>query len=163
MKLHFTASTSCCKVKHNYCPSFKMEKFWREFEKYCEYKYPKFIKKIILNLCAIDEATITDISEQTIDEIEKIVNENKTILKDSPYADNFEKKNEEFKFLYGSTFIIESTEQIQTILREKKERKKSRKDRLAKLKRGSLRDQHPGEHSEYMLGGISSVTVTWTE
>lgn len=103
-----------------------MNKFWREFENfYC--MYPKFIKNI-LALCAIEQATFADISKRTIDEIEKIVNKNKSVLKNSPYA-SIVNTNEEFKFIFGHRLLLMNLPQkFELFQNHKIEKKKTLKE-----------------------------------
>lgn len=81
-----------------------MRRFWKEFENCNNCIYPKIIKDI-LSLCAIDQATFGDLTEHSIEEVEKIVNQNKSVLKNSVYASVYD-KNEEFKFLFGHRLIL---------------------------------------------------------
>lgn len=67
-----------------------MQSFWRAYEKFYNCNIPKLIKNI-LHFCAIDKSTLSDINETTITEIEKIVNSNKSLLKNSSYALKTEK------------------------------------------------------------------------
>lgn len=110
-----------------------MNHFWKEFQDFNNCTFPKFIKDI-LNLCAIDKTTLEQIDEKTITEIEKIVNQKKSILIKSPYAKAFE-KDEEFKFLYGHRLLLLSLPQKLAKFREfKKKNKQKRKEILKELK-----------------------------
>lgn len=103
------------------CLSFTMRLFWREFEKLNNCKYPKVIKDI-LKLCAIDRATFVDINENTIVEIENLVNKNKSVLKNSCYASAYE-KDEKFQLLFGHRILLLSLPQKYTLYCNDKEKK----------------------------------------
>lgn len=77
-----------------------MNTFWKQFETFHNCKYPDFIKRI-LNFCGIHEASFSDFDEKVINDIEKLVNKNKSVLKDSSYS-----LEEEFKFLYGHRLLL---------------------------------------------------------
>lgn len=124
-----------------------MNRFWRDFEKFHNCKYPKFIKDI-LAFSGIDQATLADINEKTIDEIEKIINtsinenelENKTVLKsvfkNSPYEKTLN-NSENFKFLIGHRLLLINLppkfKLYQVNKTEKKELEKSKYKQLKAL------------------------------
>lgn len=129
----------CCFTQRYRNVSFTMSLFWREFEEFNNSKFPKVIKDI-LKLCAIDRATFVDITEDTIVQIENIVNKNKSVLKKSCYASCYE-KNEKFEFLFGHRLLILSLPKKYTLFcNDKKEKKQLRKERLVKLKENSNAD-----------------------
>lgn len=122
-----------------------MQRFWNEFEKFSNCKYPKVIKDIF-KLCAIDQATFIDITESTIEDIEKIVNKNKSVLKKSCYNSIFE-KDEEFKFLFGHRLLlITLPEKYKSFFDDKKEKKNAKKLRFLDLKSES--SAHSVDESE---------------
>lgn len=109
-----------------------MDRFWREFELFHDIKIPKVIKRIF-ELCAIDKSTFDVINEKLLNDIEVIVNKNKTVLKDSVYE-----KDKEFKFLFGHRVLLLSIpSRYKLFCDDKKEKKKLRKQRLLQLKVGS--------------------------
>lgn len=110
-----------------------MRRFWSKFEQFTNIKYPAVIKRI-LKVCGIDRASFTDITEDTIEQIEKIVDKNKSILKDSVYEKIYI-ENTEFKLLFGHrlSLLNFSRKYIQFCEHEKAE-KKSRKVRRLHLK-----------------------------
>lgn len=110
-----------------------MNTFWKAFEEHSVCKYPKVIKDI-LNLCAIDRATFIDINENSIAEIECIVNQNKSVLKKSCYESIYE-KDEQFKFLFGHRLLLLTLPQKYKLFCEhQKKKKESRKIRLLNSK-----------------------------
>lgn len=109
-----------------------MQHFWRDFEKCINCKLPRVIKKNF-DLCGIDKAVLSLINEQTIIDIEKIVNENKNVLNKSDYE-----IDKEFKFSYGHrTLILSLPERYNNFCKDKIERNKYRKEHLTKLKANS--------------------------
>lgn len=112
-----------------------MRRFWTDFEKFTNCKYPSVLKKI-LNLCAIDRSTFSDINEQIIVQIEQIVNENQSVLKNSVYA-NVSDGRKNFKFLFGHRLsLLNLPEKYKKNCEKEKLKKKSRQARSLKLKVG---------------------------
>lgn len=156
--------------------SFIMRRFWSEFEKFNNCKYPKIIKDI-LKLCAIDQGTLVDITEETIEQIEKIVNKNKNILKKSCYA-SFVDKSEEFKLLFGHRLsLLNIPEKYKLFIRDKTEKKKARKEETLKLKNATSDESddeteanNPGQlknnlikHLNNYAGNENNYTITERE
>lgn len=79
-----------------------MDRFWKQFETFHNYKIPKVIKDILRN-SAIDQSTFDLINEEVIKEIEIEVNKDKSVLKGSIYE---KESNENFKFLIGHRHLL---------------------------------------------------------
>lgn len=106
-----------------------MERFWKQFEEFIGCKIPKIIKEI-LSFCAIDTLVFDEINEQVIKDIEQTVNRNKSILKNSAYD-----KDGDFQFLLGHRILLLSfPKKYQLFCEDLKNKKTSRKQRLANLK-----------------------------
>lgn len=91
------------------------------WKKLSEQKYPKFVINI-LKECAFDKNSLSLISENSIDDIEKYVRENPELIKNTVY----EKENiGEFKFKIGHKHLILGIpKNIMTIEKEKKKNKR---------------------------------------
>lgn len=93
---------------HNWKLPFIKNRFWRDFEKFNNCKYPTIIKDI-LAFCAIEQVTFSDINDDIIKEIEAFVNQNKSVLQKSleksSYANVFD-DDQEFKFLFGHRLLL---------------------------------------------------------
>lgn len=110
-----------------------MQRFWSDFENYCNTKYPTVLKKN-LQESGIDQVLFTDINEEIIKQIEEAVNENKNCLKNSVYA-HFCDKGEPFKFLFGHRLCLLNLPQKYIEFREHlKLKKKLRKECISNLK-----------------------------
>lgn len=110
-----------------------MQHFWRQFAKGTNTHFPKVIKDI-LQLCTIDQSTISENNDKVITDIETEVNKNKWVLRNSNYANVYE-ENEDFRFLFGHRLLLLSLPQkYKTFCENRKKEKKSKKLRALKLK-----------------------------
>lgn len=76
-------------------------------EEFTKSKYPKFIKQILIENAFDSEAALKTIEKSSVDKIEKIINENTDLVKDTVYVNNDGSlKKSPFKFLLGHEALI---------------------------------------------------------
>lgn len=109
--------------------SVTMQKFWTKFENHSSTKYSPILN-FFLKKCGIDRTSFSDITEDTIKQIEIEINKDKSILKKSVYDET-----KEFKLSIGHRLsLINIPEKYRKFCEYEKENKKTRRIFLSLLK-----------------------------
>lgn len=98
---------------------------YSKLEKFKKYKYPKFIKDILINSGFDCELALENLDREVIEKIEEDVELNKGWIKDTVYED----KKQKFKFLLGHQALLLQIPQVLKEIRKKKDRKSKKKTR----------------------------------
>lgn len=119
-------------------------KLWAEFEAYIGHKFPKVLKDI-LNFNGLDNDLAFElIDSNAIDNLEKVVNENKEILKKSSYEKTIQ---EPFKFSFGHRLLLLNlSKKYKEFTEDKKNKKFARKQRLIELNESEYQSNNTPEH-----------------
>lgn len=119
-------------------------KFWADFEAFVGHKFPKILKDI-LNINGLDnELAFEFIDSNAIDNLEKVVNENKEILKKSSYEKTIELPS---KFSFGHRLLLLNlSKKYKEFSEDKKNKIFARKQRLIELNESEYHSNNTPEH-----------------
>lgn len=118
-------------------------KFWTEFENFLGYKFPSVLKDI-LTINGLNNLAFEFIDTNTIDNLEKVVDKNKDILKKSDYEKNIE---EPFKFSFGHRLLLLNIpKKYKEFIEFGRNKKTARKQRLIELKESECHSNNTPEH-----------------
>lgn len=90
----------------------KKPKFWHNFEKFVGDRYPKFINEILFKAGFDNKLSLKLIDEKTIGDLEKFIEKNRYLLKNTSYEkntqENINPSIDHFKFSLGHRLLITS-------------------------------------------------------